>query len=102
MIENGSCSNTLVTGGSTMLSHLYQPGDIISVKLVDGKLEVVLRVKSMITYTVYPPRDAPDYIYKDIYVSWDGKIALEKTIRGTHTPAYTVPESFDFDEDEGS
>jgi len=69
---------------------------IESVQLVEGKLEVVVREPSNTVLMSNPPKLAPDKIYKEIYGVSDGKIVLEKTILGKHTPARVVEEAFIF------
>lgn len=72
----------------------YIQTQILSVKLVDGKLEVITRTPSDISYTNGKP--LPDFISKDIYEAEDGNIVLLESIKGKHTPAYTVAEKIEF------
>lgn len=70
---------------------------IVSVTLVDGKLEVVRRRKSNAAYCTGAP--VPDLVCKEIYgTDITGRINLYKRIEGKHTPAYRVPESITFGE----
>lgn len=70
---------------------------IEDVRLMDnGTLEVIKRELSHAILTCMPPRPAPDRIYKEIYVAEGGKIVLDTTIEGTHIPATTIPEKFEF------
>jgi len=53
----------------------------------DNTIEVVKRVPSNKMYAVYPPKPAPDYVWKEIYGIIDNKIQLIKKIDGKHIPA---------------
>jgi len=70
----------------------------------DGNfIEVVKRQKSNSVYTVYPPQDVPDRVWKEIYGIKRGKsgkkeLHLIKTIEGHVTPGHYVEESVEFDE----
>jgi len=72
---------------------------IVSINLIDGKLEIISRRRSIGVTLEYPPRPQSDEIWKDIYESIDGKIELVKTIQGTHIPAEIIPEQFKFEDD---
>jgi hypothetical protein len=66
----------------------------------DGKMEVIKRLASNASYLSHPPKPVPDVVYKEIYSAGaDGKIILERTIRGTHTPARQVREQISFPDD---
>lgn len=67
---------------------------VVSVALVDGKLEVITRTPSNMAYCNGTP--CPDSIKKQTYAAVDGKIVLESTIDGKHVPARFVPESIEF------
>lgn len=70
--------------------------EILSVTLVDGRLEVVRREK-MPQLAYDPPRPTPDKVWKDIYKGNAGEdVYLDETIDGTHTPATTAPEKTEF------
>lgn len=68
---------------------------VVSVKLVDGKFEVVRQYHSSMVYGNGEPY--PDTIEKEIYHVVHGEICLEKIIMGQHTPAYRVPEQITFE-----
>jgi hypothetical protein len=68
---------------------------LVSVKLVDGKFEVVRQYHSSMVYGNGKPY--PDTIEKEIYHVVHGEICLEKVVVGQHTPAYQVPEQITFE-----
>ena len=70
--------------------------EIISAELVEGELHIVCREPSNLVYAVYPSRNAPDKVWKEIYVSDGEKIVLKEMIEGKHTPSKTLPETFTF------
>lgn len=68
---------------------------IVSVTLVDGRLEVVKRRQSKAAFCTGRP--VPDLVCKEVYVGdANGNVVLGAFIQGRHTPAYTVPEAFTF------
>lgn len=67
---------------------------IIRLDLVDGKIEVIRRIKSNSVYGNGTP--VPDGIYKDIYGVKDGELFLLETIKGKHIPTKVIHESFEF------
>jgi hypothetical protein len=72
---------------------------IVSVTLVDGGLEVVKRRPSNAAYCTGQP--VPDLVCKEIYVGGpNGNVVLGARIHGKHTPAYRVPESITFGDEE--
>lgn len=64
--------------------------EIVSVEVVDGKLEVVRKYPSNQMLLCDPPRPASDTVVKEIYGIVDGKIEIIKEIAGSHTPAETI------------
>ena len=70
---------------------------IISVNLIDGKIEVVKREENMIGEICMSDRTV-DKIWKVIYGVRDGEIILEKRIEGEHKPSYFVGEEIIFKE----
>ena len=90
--------------------------EILSAELIDGELHIVKREKSNEMFMCYPPRPAPDRVWKEIYEAYfpepEGmqymgdepgepirlKIQLQETIKGQHYPAKKVKERIVFDE----
>lgn len=70
----------------------------VSAVLINGRLEVIRREPTKFgeIYSDNPP-PFPDQVWKDIYEVVEGKIALTKTIKGKHAPAYKVAEKISFD-----
>ena len=67
---------------------------ITSANLVDGKLEVIRRIPSnMVLCNGF---SVADTVFKDIYVVEDGKIVLDKTVKGVVTPEKSTPEVIEF------
>lgn len=63
------------------------------------RIEVVFRQKSNANYACIGAGAVPDTISKEIYGISNGRIALLKVIRGTHTPERFEPESITFDDE---
>lgn len=78
----------------------YREADIISLNLDTERqqLEVIVRIKSNMTYPMIPPEPAPDYVFKDIFRVANGKIEFVERIEGKHTPPRRVPEQVEFPE----
>ena len=96
----GLLSGGLTSGTVFESSLLHKPHTIVSCTLTsEGTIEVIRQYPSNMSYLTYPGTQAPDTVIKEIYGSVNGKIELIKQINGRHTPAHTVPESFDFDEE---
>lgn len=72
------------------------PVEILSRKLIEGKLQIVCRQRSNTMYACNPPRPAPDYVWMEIYGVVDGKIVLVEAIQGKHKPAEYIQESISF------
>lgn len=70
---------------------------IEDVIITDQQIEIVKRKFSGRVYLTNPPRQVPDTIWKEIYVARDGKIVLDRIIKGKHVPAHTVYESLKFE-----
>ena len=70
---------------------------IVSVKLVDGKMEVVKRRPSRQMLLTNPPQPAPDIIVKEIYAAVEGEVRLIDKINGKHTPGRYVQEEISFE-----
>jgi len=71
---------------------------VISIELIDGQIEIVVRKPSNDLLLTNPPKTAPDKIWKLVYsATEDGKIELLQTIRGKHKPSHVVREKFIFD-----
>ncbi len=70
---------------------------IHSIRLVNGKLEIIRKVPSNMVYACYPPKPFPDKIFKDIYSVVDGKIVLSETKEGRYVPASLTHEKLIFD-----
>lgn len=69
---------------------------IVSASLTDdGRLEVVTRAKSGHAYGAGLP--VPDKVTKRVYAAVDGRIVLERTVEGRHTPQRFIPEAIEFD-----
>ena len=56
----------------------------------ENKIEVVFREPSNAVLACYPPKPAPDKVWKEVYGVKDGVINLMQTIQGTHIPASYV------------
>lgn len=70
---------------------------VVSVRLVNGCLEVVKRRAPNAVYGTGSPM--PDRVWKEIYVGdSSGAVVLSMTVEGKHKPAYRVPESITFGE----
>lgn len=67
---------------------------IVSVNSVNGKLEVIRRIKSNMCYANGEPY--PDKIFKDIYESVNNMVVCTNTIEGDVTPARLIPEVIHF------
>jgi hypothetical protein len=77
----------------------FEPNQkIISVTLVNGKLEVIRKIPSNLMYG--NGLSTPDSVFKDIYGVKGDEIVLEQTIQGKHTPPQNIPEKIEFDEEE--
>lgn len=73
-----------------------EPEQIVSVALTDdGRLEVVTRVKSGHAYGTGQP--VPDKVTKRVYAAVEGRVVLERTVDGRHTPPRFIPEAIEFD-----
>ena len=61
-------------------------------------IEVIFREPSNMILTSYPPKPAPDKIWKEIYsVNGFGQIVLIETKIGNHVPSSVNVERFEFD-----
>lgn len=70
---------------------------VVKVQIVNGKLEVIYRKRSMISYG--PGQDKPpDKVYKEIYEAQNGEVILGAKVKGQHIPAKQIPEEFRFPE----
>lgn len=70
---------------------------VVSVGLVDGRLEVVRLAQGNTSCPTNPPRPVPDTaVWKEIYEAADGVIRLTRTVSGRHIPAHTTPERVEF------
>lgn len=86
------CSTGFVVSND---SRLVQKHDVVSASLVDGRLEIVRRYRSNMTYGNGWP--VPDRVVKEIYgVGTGGKIELIESIEGRHIPRRFVDETFEF------
>lgn len=72
--------------------------EFIAVELnyATNELEVTCREPSNQILCSNPPQPAPDRVYKEFYGVVDGKIERVRIIEGTHVPASTTPEQFQF------
>ena len=87
-------------GDTYILSVGSFPSPVIaSVSLINGKLEVIKRYPSGGMYACNPPMPVPDSIEKDIYIAKNGKIVLEKTIKGKVIPPQRTEEKIVFPEE---
>ncbi|MDB4314462.1 hypothetical protein N9955_00375 [bacterium] len=72
---------------------------IVSVDVGEDSISIVYRSPSETMYACNPPRACPDEVIKKVYRAVDGKIVLDKEIRGKHTPHAYVPETIEFPEE---
>lgn len=77
---------------------IYQDADeIVSAELIEGEIHIVKRFTSSDVYLTNPVQPCPDKIEMDVYVAKGGKIVLDRTVHGEHTPGYRVPEKITID-----
>ena len=74
---------------------MFNETRIVSVDIVDGKLEVVSRRPTGISYINGDPM--PDEIWKDIYVAQGDEIILKETVKGEVKPQRIIPEEIVFE-----
>jgi hypothetical protein len=86
-------SNNKLLGKS---GEIYLEHTIVSVELIDGKLEVVKRFPSNLAYASNPLRLVPDQVVKEVYESVEGEIKLTRSIAGQVNPQKIIPESIEF------
>jgi hypothetical protein len=109
---NASNGLTFMTGTSSSSSSSissmwqYNEKEIIGFKVCETTVAVSYRQRSNSTYTVAIYRtdgnySVPDRIWKEIYGLKDGRMTLLEVIQGRHVASYQVPESFEFDDEEG-
>lgn len=67
---------------------------LVSADLIDGKLHVVKRTPSNITYC--NGGSPPDSITKYIYAASNGVVVLERTVEGTVVPPSVTPEKIEW------
>lgn len=98
-----SIDGVVLTSAQSITANLINPSQtIVSVNIINGKLEVVRRIPSNTCLAIWRSDgvsvNSPDSIFKDIYGVKDGAIILERTIQANITPAQTIPESISFPE----
>jgi hypothetical protein len=98
-----SIDGVVLTSAQSITANLINPSQtIVSVNIINGKLEVVRRIPSNTCLAVWRSDGqfvkTPDTIFKDIYTAKDGQIILEKTIQADVTPSQVIPESVHFPE----
>jgi hypothetical protein len=77
--------------------NLYQPNkSIVSVKTFDEGVDIVYREHSNQMLLCYPPRNAPDRVYREEWRIIGGTLQLDKTVEGKHNPSHYVEESIEF------
>ncbi len=92
------------TSGTTTTTSFDCYGDqiLVDVLIKETTIEVIYKRVSQITYTTTLAYHSspPDKVWKEVYGVKDDKLALLKTIHGTHIKEQYIPESYDFDEEE--
>jgi hypothetical protein len=59
---------------------------------------LVYRQQAHYSYSSNMPIQVPDKVWKEIYGLKDGRMTLLEVVNGKHTPAYNIPESYEFEE----
>lgn len=106
---NASNGLAFTTGTSTTsISSMWQyiEKEIIGFEVRETTIAVSYRQKSNSSFTVAIYRtdgnySVPDRVWKEIYGLKDGRMTLLEVIQGKHRQSYQVPESFEFDDEEG-
>jgi hypothetical protein len=63
----------------------------------DNQIEVVMREPSNMTLACFPPRPAPDTVWKNIFaVNDEGKIYFKEKLNGVVTPKQVIEEKVEF------
>ena len=87
----------LPTGTITTTLHRNPTATVVSINLVNGVLETVNRMPSMLPFQGHPPIPMPDLVWKEIYRAVDGEVRLVEVVKGRIIPATTTPEQYVFD-----
>lgn len=107
LIITGTGGNTVISTGSNTTgsftintSSMYTDKRLLNVVIKDITIEILYRESPMYAYTIVGANSTqPDRIWKEIYGLSNGKMTLLEVVQGKHVLAYSVPESFVFDDD---
>lgn len=97
---------TGIASSTTSFTNMYGEKILLGVEV--GLLTISIKYKQLpnYTYTVttgsYPSYSSnpPAKVWKEVYGLKDGRMTLLEVINGKHNPAYSVPESYEFEDEE--
>jgi hypothetical protein len=100
--------NTLHTNltGCSYHEYLMNKGiEIISIEISEGGVWVSFRVPSSAMHLTYPPKPAPDRVWREEYIIAVNELGvpvlkLDRVVEGKHIPASQVAEQVVWPEDE--
>ncbi len=96
-ITSANDSSTLC--GTGTIVYPYGSPETISIDVTPDHVWIVKRAHPNFSYTVIGPNSQPpDKVWKEVWEVEGGKLVRRPDVVGTHTPAQSIPESFEFDE----